>query len=408
VPSISKLKPLERVPIIILNGFLGSGKTTLFRNLLAQSKKLKIDVRAIVNDMSDLDVDGELISNTVAVEENKSILVSIHSCVLSSDKGIQKLEEALQTLQSNHHPELIVIETSGSCHPMPLIQFFKKHTQVQLTGVFTLVDSLMLSQDFDNGASLIPQMQSNLTAGKRNTVNLLVEQILFSSHIFLTKTDRIASDILAPLQSVITNINPHAAQHVVLYGKVDLNSLFHLQAYDYFRVAQLVEELKPVLATETQNDRPYGLATRVIHDERPFHPQRLWDVCHAYLDPKIYRSKGFFWLASRGKYALLWNQAAGRISLEINGTWRIGIAEDENHGISEMEISQLKDMLAKEYGRFGDRKCDLTVIGDQSQVDGFTQALESCFLSEEEIELWQEGHAFEDPWPQNMVRLTPS
>ena len=69
---------------------------------------------------------------------------------------------------------------------------------------------------------------------------------------------------------------------------------------------------------------------------------------------------------------------------------------------------RLKDMLAKKYGRFGDRKCDLTVIGDQSQVDGFTQALESCFLSEEEIELWQEGHVFEDPWPQNMIRLTTS
>jgi len=399
---------MESVPVIILNGFLGSGKTTLFRNLLAQSKKLNIDVCAIVNDMSELDVDGELIANTSAVEENKSILVSIHSCLLSSNKGIDKLQEALQTLQSNHNPELIVIETSGSCHPMPLVQFFQKNTQAQLTGVFTLVDSLMLSQDFNNGSRLIPEMQRNLTTGKRDTVNLLVEQILFSSHVFLTKTDRIPSDTLAPLQSSIASINPHASQHVVLFGKVDLTSLLQLQAYDYFKVAQLVEELKPVLAAETLDDRPYGLATRVIHDERPFHPQRLWEVCHAYLDPKIYRSKGFFWLASRGKYALLWNQAAGRISLEINGTWRIGIAEDENHGISEMEISQLKDMLAKKYGRFGDRKCDLTVIGDQSQVDGFTQALESCFLSEEEIELWQEGHVFEDPWPQNMIRLTTS
>ena len=180
-----------KVPVVILNGFLGSGKTTLFINLLAQSKKKNIPVCAIVNDMSELDVDGELIGNTEIVENNKQILESINSCVLSSKKGIIKLDKAIQKLLSNQTPELIIIETSGSCHPMPLIEFFKNHKQTMLTGVFALVDSLMLAHDYNYGEKLIPRMQQNIAQGKRDTVSLLVEQIMFCSHLILTKADRI-------------------------------------------------------------------------------------------------------------------------------------------------------------------------------------------------------------------------
>ncbi|WP_103867344.1 GTP-binding protein [Aquimarina sp. I32.4] len=395
----------RKIPVVILNGFLGSGKTTLFRNFLSQSKKKNIPVCAIVNDMSELDVDGELLGNTDAVEEDNSILESIHSCVLSSKKGIEKLDQAIQKLLSNQNPELIIIETSGSCHPMPLVEYFKEQSKVKLIGVFALVDSLMLSHDFNYGESLIPRLQNNLKTGKRDTVNLLVEQIMFCSHLFLTKSDRIEKDKLPHIASFIQNINPYVSTHSVLFGKLGIESLFELQEYDYFKVAQLVEELKPVLASEAQEDRPYNLATRVIKDDRPFHPQRLWNICHEYLDRRIYRSKGFFWLASRDKYSMLWNQVAGGINLEIIGSWRSGIVEDENHGLSEMEITMLKEMLAKESGRFGDRHCDLTVIGDESQVDQFTDALESCFLSDKEIELWSAGHQFEDPWPKNIVKM---
>jgi len=399
------MKLSKKIPAVILNGFLGSGKTTLFRNLLAQSKKKNIPVCAIVNDMSELDVDGELLGNTEIVEENNSILESIHSCVLSSKKGIKKLDQAIQKLLLNQDPELIIIETSGSCHPMPLIEYFKNHSQVELTGLFTLVDSLMLAHDYKYGESLIPRMRNNLVNGKRDTVNLLVEQIMFCSHLILTKGDRIEQDKLPHIASYINEINPHVSAHSVLFGKLEIESLFELEEYDYFKVAQLAKELKPVLELEEEEDRPYNLATRVIKDDRPFHPKRLWDICHEYLDERIYRSKGFFWLASRDRHSLLWNQAAGGISLELIGSWRSGILEDKENGLSEMEIKLLKEKLEKEPGRFGDRHCDLTVIGDKTQVDSFTNSLKSCFLNDQEIQLWVNGYEFDDPWPKNIVKM---
>lgn len=393
----------SKVPVIILNGFLGSGKTTMFRNILAQSKSKHIAVGGIVNDMSELDVDGQFLGKSAAVEEDNKVLVSIHSCVLSSEKGLKQLDQAIQQLLVSQDPELIVIETSGSCHPLPLVEYFKQQSKVKLTGVFALVDSLMLSHDFNDGASLVPRLQENLNAGKRDMVNLLVEQIMFCSHLLLTKGDRIEKSKLPRIASFIQEINPYAAVHSVFFGKLEIESLFKLRAYDYFKVALLIEELKPVLASEAEADRPYDLATRVIKDDRPFHPQRLWNVCHQHLGQGIHRSKGFFWLASRDRHAMLWNQAAGGISLEIIGTWRSGVVDDADHGISEMEIAMLREMLAKESGRFGDRHCNLTVIGDKSQVDRFTDALKSCFLSDREIALWNNGHVFTDPWPQNLL-----
>ena len=396
---------IKKIPVVILNGFLGSGKTTLFRDLLSQSKKKNIPICALVNDMSELDVDGILLGSSDIVEKNKNILESIHSCVLSSKKGIHKLDLGLKKLLSNQKPELIIIETSGSCHPMPLTQYFKNHSQLILTKILVLLDSLMLAQDFNYGEDVIPQMQNNLAQNKRDTVNLMVEQIMFGSHLILTKADRIAENKLKDIASSIKPINPFASIHSVHYGKLEIESLLDNKIYDYIRINKLVDELKSTLESEDQADRPYNLSTRVIKDDRPFHPQRLWDICHQYLDQRIYRSKGFFWLASRDKFSLLWNQAAGGINLEIIGSWRSGIIEDENHELSEMEIKILEEQIDEENRIFGDRHCDITVIGDQTQVDRFTNALKSCFLNDQEIELWKNDYKFDDPWPKNITRL---
>lgn len=356
--------------------------------------------------MSELDVDGELIANTNIVGKKDHNFESIYSCILSSKKGIEKLSQALTDMLLNHQPDLIIIETSGSCHPMPLIEFFNSQSNLNLTGVLTLADSAMLAQDYNYGQQLVPRMQHNLQNQKRDTTNLLVEQIMFCSHLVLTKADRIEEDKLQSIAKSIHPLNPFVSVISVLWGNLSIDEVLAMPDYDYYRVAQLVEELKPVLESESHDERPYNLATRVIKDDRPFHPQRLWETCHKYLDQRIYRSKGFFWLSSRDKISLLWNQAAGSISLELVGYWRSGAIEEKDNRLLEIEVELLKERLAKESGRFGDRHCHLTVIGDKTQVDSFTESLKCCFLSEEEIKHWQSGGEFPDPWPTNMVKIT--
>ncbi|MEM9555292.1 MAG: GTP-binding protein [Acidobacteriota bacterium] len=400
------LSSTTKAPVVILNGFLGSGKTTLLRSLLVQSSKQDLSVGVVVNDMSELDVDGELIANTEVLGNEDHRFRSIHSCILSSKKGIEKLSQALAEMLSNHQPDLLLIETSGSCHPMPLIEYFHSRSDLQLTGVLTLVDSAMLAQDYDYGQQLFPRMQHNLQNQTRDTTNLLVEQVMFCSHLVLTKADRVEEDKLQGIAQSIHSLNPFVSVTSVLWGRLSIDEVLGMPAYDYFRVAQLIKELKPALDLESQDDRPYDLATRVVQDDRPFHPQRLWDTFQHDLGQRIYRSKGFFWLASRDRISLLWSQAAGSISLELLGYWRAGVLEEKESNLSRDEVELLRERLDKEPGRFGDRHCHLTIIGDESQIDLFSEAIQRCFLTEEEIRHWQSGGQFPDPWPKTMAKMS--
>lgn len=392
-----------KVPVLILNGFLGSGKTTLLKGLLVQAHKKELTVAVVVNDMSELDVDGLIVAQAEFFEKDDTNFQSIYSCVLSSKNGIEKLDAALNTILSNGEPDLIIIETSGSCHPMPLVEFFSTRSQFKLNGMLTLVDSAMIAQDYDSGQEIVPIMQRNVQNQKRDTTNLLVEQVMFSSHLLLTKADRVAESNFLEIAASIHALNRFVSVVSVPFGNFPIDDVLAMPEYDYHRVEQLIRELKPTFEQESDDDRPYNLATEVIKDDRPFHPQRLWDTCNQHLGQHIYRSKGFFYLASRDDVSLLWNQAAAGISLELVGYWRAGILEDEKNGLDEVEIAGLKERLAKETGRWGDRRCHLTVIGDRSQVDWFADALMQCFLTDKEVEYWQSGGEFPDPWPDSYV-----
>ena len=390
-----------RIPVLVLNGFLGSGKTTLLRNVLKQSREKEIDLGVIVNDMSELDVDGEIVAQTEYFEEGHPCFHSIHSCVLSSRKGIEQMQQALEVILEEGLAELIIIETSGSCHPLPLVEFFADQPRYCLKGLLTLVDTAMLDQDYESGRLIVPTMQRNIQRGERDTTNLLVEQILFSSHVLLTKSDRIDEDRIRVIAECVNGLNPFVPVLSLPWGNLPVEDLQAIPEYDYHRVQPLIEELSPSLESERGAERPYELATRVIKDDRPFHPQRLWDTCTQHLGSKIYRSKGFFYLCSRDGVSLLWNQAAGGINLDLVGFWRAGILEDEDNNLDQAERDGLRAWLANEPGRFGDRHCHLTVIGDRNQVDQFTEALRKCFLTEEEVVRWRSGELFPDPWPAN-------
>ncbi|MBC03873.1 MAG: cobalamin biosynthesis protein CobW [Phycisphaerae bacterium] len=396
----------DRIPVLVLNGFLGSGKTTLLRSLLVQSRRDDIDLGVIVNDMSELDVDGQIVAQTEFFEEGDRRFQSIHACVLSSRRGVEALGNALEAITSEGPPELIIIETSGSCHPMPLVEFFSTRPRYRLTGLLTLVDAAMIEQDYEGGDRIVPELQHNLRNRRRDTTNLLVEQILFSTHVLLTKADRIGDDRIRVIAEGVHDLNRFVPVLALPWGNLPLDDLRSLPEYDYHRVRPLIEELSPDFDSERGEDRPYDLATRVIKDDRPFHPQRLWETCTRHLGQHIHRSKGFFYLCTRDDVSLLWNQAAAGIDLELVGHWRAGILEDENSNLDEMEREGLRERLAKEPGRFGDRQCHLTVIGDRSQVDRFTESLMDCFLTEDEIVRWRAGETFPDPWPKEHVTRT--
>ena len=399
---------MKKISVIILNGFLGAGKTTLLKSLLTQAHKSQISVSVIVNDMSALDVDGVLVANTEIVDSADNNFVSITADNISLDSGIEKLHNALNHLLDYGQPELILIETSGSSHPLPLVKYLRDHTRVYLKAFLSLVDTVMLNEDYDEGRNLIPLLQENLRKCQRGIVNLLAEQIMFCNHILLTKNDRLPFNVVSEVAKAIQPLNPQVAVSAVSRGNLELKELLAMPNYDFHRVALLIDELQDAISsgqtdTHTGNNK---IVWRVVEDDRPFHPRRLWDTCHHFMGMGVYSSKGFFWLPGRDDLALLWNQAAGSITLEFISYWKAGVLEHADNTLTPDERLALRQQLENAPGRFGDRHCRLTVIGDAREIDGFVLALQHCFLTEDEITGWQNGEIFPDPWPQKISRLS--
>ncbi len=405
---IGRVNAVERVPITILNGFLGAGKTTLLKSLLMQAHRKRVSVCVIVNDMSELDVDGVLIANTEIVDVKKHNFVTVSADSISSASGIKKLDSALNTLLVHQRPDHILLETSGSSHPLPLVRYFLGHQQVSLKGLLTLVDSVMLHDDFAGGRELLSLWQENLRHARRSRENLLAEQVLFCSHLLFTKNDRLPFYRVADMADTLHEINPYVSVMAVPWGNLQLTEVLAIPDYDFHRVAQLIKELEGEVDAEQDSlTSPYDIESRVLEDERPFHPQRLWDVYHQFLGAGIHRSKGFFWFPSRDDLALLWNQTAGSISLEFVSYWKAGVLAHSDGKLTSEERQALRHQMNQWPGRFGDRRCRLTVIGQCDELDRFVTALEDCFLTENEIRYWKAGGDFTDPWPKQVARLRP-
>lgn len=359
-----------------------------------------------MNDMSALDVDGVVIANTELVSEAEHNFVPIAGCSISSPEGLKKLAKAIETITQNQQPDLIILETSGASHPLPIVESLHHHSKIELTRIFAVVDAVMLAQDYANGEQLIPQLQRQLSQGSRSVENLLAEQIMFASELLLTKYDRIPAESLQIIGQAIHPLNPYISINGVSWGNLSLEHLRSPARYNFERVAGLIDELRDEIQNGAEpTDAEQNLAYQVIADERPFHPQRLWDTCHQFLSRGIYRSKGFFWLPTRDDMALLWNQAAGSINLELVSYWKSAVVEQGQDRLSDYEIEQLRLQLAQNPGRFGDRRCELTVIGEPQATREFSAALQNCFLTEDEIAHWQGKGEFADPWPYRFTKL---
>ncbi|MEM6493549.1 MAG: GTP-binding protein, partial [Pseudomonadota bacterium] len=237
--------------------------------------------------------------------------------------------------------------------------------------------------------------------------NLLAEQIMFANRLLLTKMDRVTSEQLRAVGEAIHPINRGAEILGMQWGNLKLADVLAMPPYDHKRVKVLGAELtawdKEHGTSSMASAADYRLDSVVISDPRPFHPQRLWSVYNHFLGQGIYRSKGFFWLPTRDKYQLLWNQTAGSVGLAVLNYWKIAALEDQSVRLTGEERAELKRRLAEHSPDFGDRHCNLTVIGDRDGLSTFESALRECLCTPEEVAQWKAGHRFEDPWPSESV-----
>ena len=387
---------MEQIPIVALCGFLGSGKTTLLRRW--RRDEAIGDAAFIVHDLSELGVDAELLS-----EDDKALKAGVLNGRVAALHGSHAREDLHTSLSTSLNsiskldpqPSLVLSESTGVAHPWPLIRALTQDDRFFLRHFIVTVDALNLHRDYEDGLVLMNESQDKAL---NHATQVLAEQVLFASIIILTKVDTLPKSVI---EAQVRNLQK-------LQPKVTIA----LSAYAGLLLPQLDNVPSPSLSTYKEMAEQFGLSQQastaenvdvtLLKDPRPFHPERLHQACQNNLGTGLYRTKGFLWMASRPGHVLLWQQAGSQISLELQGQWRAEIFKDEDKRLFPEELEALERRLSTEHPVFGDRFNELTLIGLEADRKAFYTALQDALCTDEEIEAWQQGQAFSDPWPTSL------
>lgn len=393
---------MSRIPIVALCGFLGSGKTTLLRRW-RRDEALK-DAALIVHDLSEFGLDAELLSGenpTPAPGHLRERVAALHGCH-AREQLHTSIEQTLTEIAGlDPGPPWVLCESTGAARPWPLITALTQNDQFYLRHFIVTVDALNLHRDFSNGRILTGETLVSEDVALRHAANVLAEQIAFASVIILTKTDTVSQEVVQEQVATLQKIQPRAAIGLSAQAGLLLPQLDATPAPEISELKSRADKLGLTQSASTLED----VEASVFRDPRPFHPERLHDICQRKLGTGLYRTKGFLWLASRPAHVLLWQQSGSQIALELTGLWRAEIVHNRDGKLLAEEVEHLREKLKAEHPIFGDRHNELTLIGLTAARDAFTSALSDALCTEEEIDAWQRGEEFPDPWPKSLRKI---
>ena len=393
---------MTQLPVTVLSGFLGAGKTTVLSHILNNRQGRKVAV--IVNDMSEINIDSAIVQSEVSLNRSEEKLVEMSNgcicCTLRED-----LLEEVTKLSKEGRFDYLVIESTGISEPLPIAETFTfaDENGVSLSDVadldtmVTVVDAVNFMKDYDEAKYLQDTGESLGEEDERSVADLLVDQVEFADVILISKTDLVSSADIERLTAILKTLNTDAKIVPISQGQVDIDEVLNTGLFDFERAQQAPGWLKEMRGEHVPETEEYGIGSFTYEARRPFHPEKFHEFLHG-TDKygKLIRSKGYFWLASRPEFAGQWSQAGGIARYGFAGMFWKAIPE-KNWPTDEEYLASIKKSWVEP---FGDMRQELVFIGQGLDKSGMTSALDDCLLSEEDV---LRGKAYwttlQDPFP---------
>jgi G3E family GTPase len=390
-----------RLPVTVLSGFLGAGKTTLMNHVLNNRQGRRVAV--IVNDMSEVNIDADLIREGAELSRAEEKLVEMTNgcicCTLRDD-----LLTEVKRLAAEGRFDYLLIESTGIAEPMPVAATFDFRDEAgeslsdvaRLDTMVTVVDAVNLLKDFSSHDFLSDRGESLGEEDKRTLVNLLTDQIEFANVVILNKTTDAGPARVDAARKIIKSLNPDARLIETDHSHVDPAAIFDTGLFDFDSAHEHPLWAKELygFAHHTPETEQYGIASFVYRARRPFHPERIHGVLNGDL-PGVIRAKGHFWIATRPDWVAEFSLAGALSSVAPLGRWWAAVPQDR----WPTHPGALAEVRGKWLDPFGDRRQELVFIGAGLDIAGIRARLDAALVPETDFtpEAWAN---LPDPFPR--------